>query len=643
MATVPRLSRVQPAKALPSANNRINMQVQDKGSMILNQTSQIAAVGDKVGDVYQQYENDKIDTLSTAAEQKYKQWNDDQLTNLKNYDGDPTKAYVEYDQKAKEKYDEIIGENSDVSDRVKQHLTTRFNKVYQGENIAANKQRGMQQEVYDNNMFESSVKMKKDNLPVVAGYVQSHDPSSFEMFDQGLHDIKSTIIRRGLKKGTVEQLPDDAKEGVDHVYQDDDGKVIKVKLSPVAKVRIAKEQSEGVKNSVAVLLAGGQVEEAKMMREKYKHLIDPVAAVSLDKKFTATGNKDQAYKVIQSVQLSKQEVDSVKNITDDSKREEALKNLKNDKILQAIENHPDPAVRSEAIKIKNADDSKLQAMRDRKEKSFYNSAAAYVLDKQKGDDPAFHGVADLENDPVYKSMVDHLGAKGRIAIEQMVESPKTSNPKSLVKVHALFNGETDVDLASLSTEQFHHDYLVDLKGTDRNWAIKQFDKMKSPSFAEQRMAIKSTNGYMKEELHKAGVIDLTDSNQATGDDKDILMEAQGKVRDYLSTLKVRPSEDQIRKIAKEYAASVVEERTFRPQSVMSGKKPASAGNSGQAPTAPTTINKNAADLNPDDVLKNISPSKVVDLKNEFARQFKTQLPTKSNPAFLKFVQQQNKG
>lgn len=639
MATVPRLNRIQPEKTM-MPNARIDMQVQDKGSMILNQTSQVAAVGEKVGDIYQQYENDKIDTVSTDLEQKYKQWNDDQLTSLKNQDGDPTKSYVEYDQKAKEKYDELIASTSDASDRVKQHVATRFNKVYQGENIAANKQRGMQQEVYDNNMFESSVKLKKDNLPVVAGYVQAHDPSSFEMFDQGLSDIKSTIIRRGLKKGTVEQLPDDAKEGVDHVYQDDDGKIVKVKLSPLAKVRIAKEQSEGVKNSVAVLLAGGQVEEAKAMREKYKHLIDPVAAVSLDKKFTATGNKDQAYKVIQSVQLTKQDFDSVKNITDETKRQEALKNLKDDKTLQAIENHPDPAVRSEAIKIKNADDSKLQAMRDRKAKSFYNSAASYVLDKQKdGDNPAFHGIADLENDPVYKGMVDHLDAKGRLAIEQMIESPKVSNDKALLKVHKLFMGETDTDLENMTTEQFHHDYLTGLSKVDRNKALKDFTKLKNPSSNEERSSVRDANKQIKEILIKAGHIDSDESY-----DEDLL-KAQGKLRDHLSNRKTMPTTEQLTKLAKGFAAEVIDNKTFRPESVY-GKNPASvpsAGNSGQAPTAPTTINKNAADLNPDDVLKNISPSKVVDLKNEFARQFKTQLPTKANPAFLKFVQQQNKG
>jgi hypothetical protein len=609
MATVPRLSRVQPAKTLVS-NDRINMQVNDNSSAILHQTAQIAAVGDKVGDIYQKYENDKIETLSTAAEQKYKAWNDQELQNLKNYDGDPTKAYVEYEAKAKEKHAEILAENSDVSDRVKRHFTSRMDKVVGNEALAANKQRGMQQEVYDNNMFESSVKLKKDNLPVVAGYVSKDDPSSFGMFDQGLHDIRTTIVKRGLKKGTVTQMGDDEEGKGDHAYQDDDGNIVRVKLSDMAKQRIAKEQSEGVKNSIEVLLAGGQVDEAKMMREKYKNLIDPVAASKLAKKFTTTDNKGAAFDLITSL----------RGKTEDEK-------------IAAIEKHPDLAVRSEALKIKDADDRRIQSLKERRAKVNYEGLASYILEKQSSNEPLY-GIADLENDQNYKAMVDHLDSKGRQAIEQMIEAPKTSNEKALTNVHALFNGETDVDLSTVSTEQFHHDYLTGLSKTDRNKALKDFTKLKNPSSNEERSSVRDANKQIKEILIKAGHIDSDESY-----DEDLL-KAQGKLRDHLSNRKTMPNTEQLAALAKGFAAEVIDNKTFRPESVY-GKKPASVpptGKSGQAPTAPTTINKNVTDLT-----TIFTPSQIADLKYEFQRQNGGKLPLKTDEAFINFAKAQKKG
>jgi hypothetical protein len=609
MATIPRLNRIQPTTQLAQPGNaRINMQVQDKGSMILNQTNQLAAVGDKVGDIYQKYEDDKIETISTEVESKFKSWNDQELAKLKSIEGDPTKAYAEYETKRKEKHDEITASYGDVSDRVKRHVTSRFDKVIGNESIAADKQRGAQQETYDNNMFEANVKMKKDNLPVVAGYVSKDDPSSFGMFEQGLHDIKTTIAKRGLKKGTVTQLPDDATEGISHTFQDDDGNIVKVAMSPIAKQRVAKEISEGVKNSIDVLLAGGQTEEARLMRERYKGALDPVAASKIEKKFQKTGYKDEAYSVLNS-----------------------LKGKTEDQQIEAIDKISNLEVKSEVLKIKDTNDKRMQSLRDRKAKVNYNTLASYVLDKQNSEQP-FYGLADLEEDPNYKQVYDNLDVKGKIAIEQMIESPKVSNDKALVKVNSLLMGETDADLEKMTVEDFHKDYLVGLSKGDRTKALNDFERLKHPTAAQERSNLKQANEYVKNQLFLSGYIKENDYGRYEGEDKVKLLEMQNKMKDYLSTRKTPPTDTELRKLAKELAASAIDERAFRPNDILGKNAP--AGNSGQARKTPNTITK---DTNPDDILKKYTATQIVNFKGDFERQFKF-TPKKSDPRFLQFIE-----
>ena len=77
--SIPRLNRSEPSQALPQ-NDRINMRVNAQASTILNQTQAVTGVIDKGADVYQQYENDKIETLSNQAEREYSAWNNEQAS-----------------------------------------------------------------------------------------------------------------------------------------------------------------------------------------------------------------------------------------------------------------------------------------------------------------------------------------------------------------------------------------------------------------------------------------------------------------------------------------------------------------------------------------------------------------------------------
>lgn len=606
--SIPTLNRMDTTNVLPK-NDRISAQVNDQASNILNRTQGIASVGGQVGDIYQKYENDKIDQLSNDAEQEYTAWNNQELTKLKKLEGDPTDAYVEYDKKSKEKYNEILANRPDLNDRVKRHLTSRLDKTVGTQNVASLKQRGQQQEVYANNNFEATVKLKKDQLPVVAGYVQAGDQSTFQMFDDGLRDMKDLIVKRGLSTGTVTRLPDDA-ETYSHKMQDPDnpGKEIKVQMSDLAKQRFAKESSEGVKNSIEVLIAGGQVQAAKDMQEKYKGYIDPVSNSKIDKKFAAAGRKDEAYNFIQTIK-------------DKSPEDQ----------LTAIDKIKDPELRSEALKIKDTDDNRIESMKNRKAKANYDTLASQVIQKMNSDQP-YYGIADLENDPLYKQTWDNLKPKDQKNIMEMVAAPKESNPKSLVKLNQLMVGDTQTDIEKMSVQDFQ-EYTSGLNKSDRAKANTWFNKQKNPSASEERASVKKTNELVRDHLLRSGYLVKDNYGKISGDDDIRYLEVQNKIMDYYAGRKTIPGEKEMSDIAKKFAASEIDKKVFNPYT-SPVKTP------GQKPVPQAT---NATTPSGVDPLANLSLLEVTNLRSDYARKFNNGVnPRKSDPAFIKYVQENGK-
>jgi hypothetical protein len=84
VATIPRLQRMEPTQALPQ-NDRINFKAQDQGANILNRTQAISSVAHAAGDLYQKYEDEKIDQIASKAEIDYTAWTDQELAKLKKH------------------------------------------------------------------------------------------------------------------------------------------------------------------------------------------------------------------------------------------------------------------------------------------------------------------------------------------------------------------------------------------------------------------------------------------------------------------------------------------------------------------------------------------------------------------------------
>jgi hypothetical protein len=596
MATVPKIERINTSPAMPK-NDRINFQAQDNSDIITNRVNTVVGLADKVGDLYQKYENDKIDNIAAQNEADYSKWNNQRLQQLKNYQGDPTEAYAQYEKERDEKYNEIIGGLENASDRVKRHVSSRLNGVVARQNVSAMNQRGAQQETYDNNMYESQLKLRKDGLSVNAGYIKSGDKSSYFMFEEGLHDIKTTIAKRGIKKGTATELDPDAKSW-DHIYKDDDGKIVKVKFSDVAKVRAAKETSEGIKNSIDVMIAGGQTAEAAEMKERYAAFLDPSSASKIQNKLDKSNRKQDAYKVLGTLR----------------NKPEAVQ-------IEEIEKISDPELRSQVIKIKDADDAKMSNMRERKDKKNYEALAKVVIERQNSDTP-FFGMAELEEDPLFKQTWDNMSAKSQVGIREMVETPKASSEKSLIKVNSFLLGESDQKIEDVSVEEFYREYLPGLSKGERSRAITRFNRLKDPTAAQERSMVKRANEVLKSKLIMSGYVKKDYMGRFAGGSEKRLYEAQSKLGAYLSETSTIPSEQGLNELVNKFVAEEIEGEVFRPSKPV--KKDISA--SPEKTKAPVTTN----------IVSSLSPLDKVNLKTEFKR-VNGFTPLDKDPRFEDFV------
>ena len=341
MVEVPRLKKLNSSSG-PSQGQRIGLKVRDQSSLITQQSANLASLGKKGVDIIVGFEDQKIASLSNEAEQEYAEWNVQKLQQLKAIQGDPTEAYANYETEEADKVKEILERRPNLNDRVKRHLAGNLNKAQQSQRIPVLKQRGRQQEIYENNLFESTVKLKKRNLNNAAGYIKVGDQGSFLPFDQNVSDIRTLVAKRGLTNGTVERLPDDSRTW-SHLYQDTDGNIIKVKMDNFSKSKVATEVSEGVSSSVGVLIDTGYQAEAKELLDRYDKFLDPVAKAKLIKKFKALGVSDAAFDVISKV-----------------------KNKSDSEQMAAIEGIQDEETKAKALQIKDSNDNRRENIKERK-------------------------------------------------------------------------------------------------------------------------------------------------------------------------------------------------------------------------------------------------------------------------------------
>lgn len=417
MVTIPRLKQITPSSALPS-NDRLKGQVRDQSANILSRTSQVVNLGERAIKINKVYEDDKIDSLSSEANQKYDLWNAEQLQKLKVNKGDPTDAYAQYDLDEKEFFDKLIADKPDLNERVKRGYTSSLVKAQNSNKIKVLKQRGLQTEVYKQGLFNSDLQLNKNKLAISAGNITKGDKSlSFE-FINGLNDIKTIVAKNGLRIGTTELY--EGEDRGDHSFTNADGEEVKVKYKPADKAALYKHMNAGVTSSVDVLIASGKTAEARDMMDDYSIYIDSKSKTRFEKKLKVTEVDNEAMSIF----------DTIRGKSSDAQ-------------TKTINNIKDGDVRTEVEGIRATSILKLNTVRKAKEEKNYNRLANTVIDKMNSSNP-YHGISDLKRDPTFKATWENLNPSDKKHILALVKPVKDSSKASIIDVQKLVLDNTEI-------------------------------------------------------------------------------------------------------------------------------------------------------------------------------------------------------
>jgi len=518
---------------------RINTQVRSNTDLIDNQTQGVSKLIGQADAVHDQYQDKQVDQVTAKLEQEYTPWLNGNLEEIKKNQGDPTEAYSNFDKAEDEKVKSLLSNHKDLSEAVRTRIERNLGGIQAKNRVKTLKQRGYQQEVYKNNLYESQLSLKGDALPTSAGYIKKGDQGSYVPFELGLSEIKTTIAKRAMESGTAERLPDDAKSGYNHFYQNDKGETVKVKLSPVAQVRAAKELSKGVANSVKVLLDTGSSEEAKEMMEKYKGYIEPVAAAKLTKQMNDVDIKDTAYSMMGGFQ-----------------------DLSENEQLNEIEKVKSVELKSELLKIKDSMDARRTSMDKRQKKQNYELLANTVIERMGSSTP-YYGIADLEKDPMFKQTWDNLDSKGKQDIKEMIVAPKTTTSSAEVNMQNLLFGETDEEIETITPAEFQSK-LSGMNDKDRRRYTGLYNNIRIETAGEKRATYKRAGSFLQDSMLSNELITKNKYDKFDEDDQIILIEARNKMMDHISKYGTNMDDKEVKDFVGNYVTSIVKERAFNP-------------------------------------------------------------------------------
>ncbi len=602
-----RIPRVKPIPSSPApTTGRIRATIQDDAAGILRGASRVASLVDTGEKIRLKYEDEKINQLSNETKQAYNEWNTTALLDLRKIKGDPTDAYVEYEEAEQKKYQELLDKRPDLNERVKRHVTANLQKVQSSYRMKVLKQRGMQQETYKNNLFESTVKLEKSTLPDNASLASANIKGSFLPFDQNLSDLATTISQRGLEDRTVTQLPDDAKSW-SHAYRDGDGKLVKVKWDESAQLRVATEQGEGVTATINSIIDSGETEQAELIYDRYKDYLDPKSKSKLLNKFEKETKRDEAFDLAGEIE-TKPKADQV----------------------AAIDNIKDPEVKSETLKIMSTNASRRANLTKRSQDVNYEVLLKNIDAMRKAGQ--INGVSDLESSQAYKATWDKLSRKQQKSIEEEFKAPKKSNNEALVTIQDLILG----DLSAVTPAQFQES-LVGLKESDKGKYTTRYLNAKSQksNLISTTRVNKRGSELLKNKLYATGLIKNNEYGKLDKKSFDSLAKANDDLINYLEGVPATISDKDLSDHVNNYIDEKKKTELFGGgPSFFSRFNPFSDDEEEVRPT-PRAIPRPAKD--DADLLKGLDARAIFNLQKQYKRKFNRKTPDPTDPAFLNYV------
>lgn len=461
---VPQIKRLAPAA--PESAGRLDVSV--PGSLMENDRgNQILKAGSDIVSAYQKAELEGAELTATDVATQYKSQRKVKLSELEQLDGDPTKAYADFDaesEKWQKDFEDKYKDAPEVTRRLIKQKISEAHALSMGERVV---QEGVQRKKYDGKVTDAAVESAKASVMAASFTFDPKDRDSELRFEAAVNSIRTPMIENGGRYGGAE------------IERDTKGKIVSVKdINPVLQQEIKKKVSEGVKSAIENLNNLGQTEKAQYLLNKYKDELTPEATNLLLKGSKEAVVEQEAYKALAQIP------------TRDPKAAAAWidKNIKNPEVAEKAR---------QKLATKTAQDAAFQ---NQSQQKAYDFAIEYAQ-KYQAKHGEFRTKDQLFSDPEIKALLPRMGDM-QAKFERVMLKPSESDVSVKAKMYDLKNSPT---FAQMSYEQL----TVEAAGLDKKdfaFFEREWREARDPKYTEQKSKFNSMSSDLKQKMINAGLL-----------------------------------------------------------------------------------------------------------------------------------------
>lgn len=515
---IPQVDRFQPVDT-PSIG-RAEINVPNGQPMVAATANAIGSVINEADDYFTKVENHTINVKSTEAGLQYEAKLKSEAAKLKNIQGDPTKAYADFDEKTKEWQQEILDGQDNLSPKLERAIRERLAKV----DMMQSAHRAVSQQIqfgkYRTAVRDGDVKLGQDGMLDAIDGVDVKDPKTFIPLKLQANRVQDAILDHAEATGLATKEVDE--NGVVH-YKN---------IAPQTMELIKQRQSEGIRNVVATLNNTGKVDEAKKIMEDYNDVLTAPIKTKLMNDHKDAIVKNQAYA----------EVAKVDGLSPDDQ-------------MARLDKLPEGDVKQKAKSILATNIRQDEQAKEIAGKQTFETASQYLRDK------GFSTIDQMKNDPRVANWISsgRMNQKQIDALEEQVVAPKHSDPKVMGK---LYDKMSDGSLSNMSYGELQ-DALAGASQKDRDKVTKRWEDGRSQTGAEKRQMTSYMGTRLKSEMQSAGVIGKNQFGKYTNDDEIKYTRAYDQMLDAIDTYKPGISQTEQNKYVQQFVIDMVKKQEFK--------------------------------------------------------------------------------
>lgn len=545
---------------------------------------------------YEKAQKDQMELTATSAANDYEVKYKTRLAQLKDFEGDPTEAYAQFDADASTWKQDVMSKYANADSNTQNLIRRRMDQVdfRLGDTKSINQ--ALQKSSWVSKTTDGNVSLLKDSAVDLASTFNAKQPDSYLKFDAAMGEIRQRRIEEGRTNGSVSVDPETGNE----------------RYSPVLIEKMRKDVGEAVSDTYRTLTFAGKFEEAQHLMDKYG---DEMTAAQKTKLLTE--HKDQA--------ITNEALKYVSGVSQQYP----------DDAMAKLNRIPDLQVRNKAIDLFAAQSRHFEQAKSTASKQALDDIGNYIQARAQAGQPIL-SKEELENDKHFQEISGHFqNPKDYQAAIDMVEAPKHSDEKQKASAYdALINGQ----LGQMSYPEFRQ-AMRGLNQADQNKFETEWKKAQGGGSDNQHRYDYSYMGKrLTEEMFAAGLINKNQYGHFEQEDDIKRIKAYDDMMDKMKSFPPGTSIGEKDKWVREYVGAMAKGEAFKGVQGIAPKKFQSSPVASPTPAPGATPAPNPKQVDTRTSIQNLDQNGMLKLMQQYQKIEK--VPWSKDVDMAKWVEKQ---